>query len=100
MHDRTLLACTLLSFACLAFGQNVDRACSLDVITFSLPPIAAFDVDGDGLLEEAEASGCDTLQVLFDRLDLDANGYLTRVEYRGFAALWEQRSRSVGGDTE
>lgn len=72
--------------------------CSGDLVTFALPAFGAFDANGDGRIDEREADGCESLETLFERLDVDASGALTRVEYRGYADLWRRRARAFGDD--
>lgn len=75
-------------------AQSIEEVCEGAVLSFPLPPFAAFDANQDATLDEGEASECGTLGTLFTRLDLDANQLLDPVEYEAFPALWTQHART------
>lgn len=72
----------------------VEEICRGDRVVFALPSLEVFDDDHDHEISADEAAGCATLQVLFARLDIDANGSLNRAEYSGFPDLWRRRART------
>jgi len=54
------------------------------------PALGRFDANGDRAISEQEAEGCEGLSVVFERLDLDAYGFLSRAEYAAFADVWRR----------
>lgn len=72
----------------------LGKICAGELLTFPLPPMSLLDPDEDRLISATEAAKCESLDLLFSRLDLDADGMLTVVEYAGFAALWQRRKRT------
>lgn len=72
----------------------LEKICAGELLVFPLPPMSLLDVDEDRSISTTEAAGCESLDLLFSRLDLDADGMLTVLEYAGFAELWQRRKRA------
>ncbi|MEE4381883.1 MAG: hypothetical protein V2J02_07795 [Pseudomonadales bacterium] len=76
-----------------ADDEAVAAVCSGTRLEFEAPALGRFDANGDRAISEQEAEGCEGLAVVFERLDLDADGVLSRVEYAAFADVWRRRQR-------
>ena len=79
---RLLPALTLISIACLAFADGVDRHGGGEKLR---EKFAAADTDHDGSLSRAEAAaGMPRLAKHFDAIDTDHDGKLTLAEIAAF----------------
>jgi hypothetical protein len=78
--------------------DDVAEICAGTRLPFETPPFARFDRNGDERLTSGEAASCEALAQIFSRLDLDADGTLSRAEYRSFADTWRRRVRALDDD--
>jgi hypothetical protein len=79
-------------------GSELAEICAGTRLPFESPPFERFDRNDDERLTSDEAASCDALAEIFSRLDIDADGMLTRAEYRSFADTWRLRVRTLGDD--
>lgn len=95
MRFAARFAIVFIASSSQAMAQELENVCDGDVaLHFSLPSFETFDANDDGALDEREVAECNSLSMLFSRLDLDANDVLTPVEYQAFPALWRRRQRT------
>jgi hypothetical protein len=76
--------------------DEVPEMCAGTRLPFESPPFERFDRNDDERLTSGEAASCEGLAEIFSRLDLDADGSLSRAEYRSFADTWRRRVRALG----
>lgn len=92
-----LLLCAASPFVSAAPDANDEALaalCSGERLAFEAPPLARFDGNGDHAISERETARCESLAVVFERLDLDGNGVLSPVEYATFPDVWRRRQRA------
>ena len=70
-----------------------SAACGGVRLEFEAPALGRFDANDDRAISEQDAHGCETLPVVFEGLDLDADGVLSRIEYAAFPYVWRRRQR-------
>lgn len=92
------VACALTSFVNAARADDIEEICSGVRLPFESPPFERLDRNGDDRLTADEATECHALEAVYSRLDLDADGALTRPEYSSFADVWRRRARTFGTD--
>jgi hypothetical protein len=93
------LGCSLVGAGpAAAADAELEEICSGERQPFVSPAFERIDLDGNERLTPEEAAECAALAAVFSRLDLDADGALTRTEYRGFADTWRRRLRTFGDD--
>ena len=81
-------------FLALAFGAML--LAPLANAAGSLPPFSFVDEDGDRNISRSEARAEQALAGVFDQLDSNRDGHLTRLEYLG-ASFQRSRAASPSG---
>lgn len=91
-------ACALGAATSAARADDLRDICSGARLPLESPAFERFDLNGDDRLSAEETAECAALEAVHSRLDLDADGVLTRMEYRSFADVWRRRARTFGDD--